>query len=69
MRGETGGVGRPHSRRTVRFTLDLARDQHRFLKRFALDAETDASVVLRALLLILAEDPALARTVMRRLSA
>lgn len=55
--------------RRVRFTLDLARDQHRFLKRFAVDAETDASVVVRALLALLAEDDAIARRVLRQLAA
>lgn len=54
--------------RPVRFTLDLAREQHRFLKLFAVNAETDASVVVRALLTLLAEDAALARRVLRRVS-
>lgn len=56
------------SNRPVRFTLDLAREQHRFLKLFALDAETDASVVVRALLALLAEDAVIAQRVLRRLS-
>jgi hypothetical protein len=54
--------------RPVRFTLDLAREQHRFLKLFAVDAETDASVVVRTLLALLAEDAALARRVLRRVA-
>lgn len=54
--------------RSVRFTLDLARDQHRFLKRFAVDAETDASVVMRALLTLLAEDAAIARRILRQVA-
>jgi hypothetical protein len=53
----------------VRFTLDLAREQHRFLKRFALDAEANASVVMRTLLSILQDDKAFARTVIARVQA
>jgi hypothetical protein len=53
----------------VRFTLDLARPQHRFLRRFALDAETDASVVVRTLLAMLEEDSSLAKRVLREVSA
>lgn len=55
--------------RQVRFTLDLAREQHRFLKRFAVDAETDASVVMRALLTLLAEDATIARRILRQLAS
>lgn len=55
--------------RSVRYTLDLARDQHRFLKRFAVDAETDASVVMRALLTLLAEDAAIARRILRQVAS
>lgn len=50
--------------RRVRFTLDLTLEQHRFLKRFAFDAETDASVVMRALLALLQADEKLARRVL-----
>jgi len=56
----------PSSAGRIRITLDSAREQHRFLKSFALDAECDASSVLRTLLALLGEDPALARTVMSR---
>jgi hypothetical protein len=42
--------------RPVRYTLDLAPAQHRFLKRLALDLETDASLIVRALLSRLEED-------------
>ena len=56
--------GRPRQReRRVRYTLDLDRSQHRFLRQFALDAEVDASAVMRALLRLLAEDEALAKRV------
>jgi hypothetical protein len=47
----------------VRYTLDLSREQHRFLKRFAFDAETDASVVMRAMLALLQHDERFARRV------
>jgi len=53
--------------RPIRYTLDLAREQHRFLKQFALDAEADASEVMRALLHLLEDDPGLASTVRARL--
>jgi hypothetical protein len=49
---------RPETR--VRFTLDLDRDRHRFLKRFALDAEVDAARVMKALLDELRDDHSLA---------
>lgn len=62
-------VLQPTAAQRVRFTLDLAREQHRFLKHFALDAEVDASVVVRVLLLILQEDEALAERVLQRLAA
>ncbi len=44
----------------VRYTLDLSKEQHRFLKQFALDAEADASAILRALLALLQTDQELA---------
>lgn len=58
----------PASDRRVRFTLDLARPQHRFLKQFALDAEADASVVLRVLLSFLEEDGTLTKRVLARIT-
>jgi hypothetical protein len=54
--------------RRVRFTLDLARSQHRFLKQFALDAESDASVILRMLLSLLEEDRVLTKRVLARIA-
>lgn len=41
---------------TVRFTLDLEKEQHRMLKSFALSNDVKASVVLRVLLKRLEED-------------
>jgi hypothetical protein len=47
----------------VRYTLDLSREQHRFLRRYAFEAELDASVVMRALLALLQNDETVARKV------
>jgi hypothetical protein len=49
--------------RRVRYTLDLSREQHRFLRRYAFDAEIDASVVMRTLLALLQNDDTVARKV------
>ena len=51
----------------VRFTLDLSRKQHRFLKKLAFEEEVNASAVVRALLAQLEEDEALAEAVEARL--
>lgn len=48
-------------------TLDLSREQHRFLRQFALDAESDASSILRALLALLKDDRVLAESVVERI--
>jgi len=42
--------------RRVRFTLDLEPETHKNLKRFALEADADASEVMRALLALLYTD-------------
>jgi hypothetical protein len=47
----------------IRFTLDLQRHQHRFLKQFAVEAEVDAARVMRVLLDHLRDDPELAQRV------
>ena len=52
----------------VRFTLDLNKSQHKFLKLFALELETDASVVVRALLKHLESDPQLADSIQLELT-
>jgi hypothetical protein len=49
--------------RRVRYTLDLSREQHRFLRRYAFEAELDASVVMRTLLALLQNDETVARKV------
>lgn len=56
--GFPGQTATPH-----RFILDLEPELHRFLKRFALDTEADASVVLRTLLNRLRDDAELAQQV------
>lgn len=58
---EKGGGGR------VRVTVDLSREQHRFLRQFALDNGADGMKVLRALLVELEEDEALVERVRERL--
>jgi hypothetical protein len=57
---------RPRPEKPVRFTLDLDRDRHQFLKQYALRLETDASRVVRALLDQLRADDALADRVRER---
>ena len=52
----------------VRVSLDLSKEQHKALKIFAVEAETDASAVLRTLLLRLEEDEELAGAVREALS-
>ncbi len=47
----------------IRFTLDLNKSQHRFLKLFALEAESDASVVVRTLIKHLENDSQLAESI------
>jgi len=53
----------PRPAKPIRFTLDLDRDDHQMLKRFAVSIEADASQVMRALLDQLRDDPDLARRV------
>lgn len=59
-----GAATAPTRGRRVRYTLDLSPEQHRALKRFAFDAEADASAIVRALLAELGSDPALAGRVL-----
>ncbi len=53
----------PRPEKPIRFTLDLQRHQHRFLKQFAMEAEIDAARVMRTLLDQLRDDPELAQRV------
>lgn len=55
--------------RKVRFTLDLEPEQHKQLKRFALEAEADASEVLRALLTLLHSSTAVRNEVLTAISS
>lgn len=52
----------------VRISVDLPKEQHRFLRRFALDADADGMRIVRALLSELEEDTRLAERVRDRLS-
>ena len=49
--------------RRIRYTIDLDGRLHRVLKLYALDAGVNASEVIRALLRLLEQDPALAERV------
>ncbi len=50
-----------------RITVDLPIPEHKFLRDFAYDNETDGMRVMRALLLELRDDPTLQSQVLRRL--
>jgi hypothetical protein len=63
------GAGSVGGRRegTKRITVDLPRDEHKFLRDFAYDADSDGMRVVRALLMELRDDPELSGRVMDRL--
>lgn len=58
----------PPRARRVRYTLDLEPEQHKNLKRFALEAEADASEVMRALLALLHTDTGVRNAVLTAIS-
>lgn len=58
---------KPPRVRRVRFTLDLDPEQHKALKRFALEADADASEVMRTLLAQLQTDTVLRNAVLTAL--
>jgi len=57
------GVSRRRVAGPARFTVELPRDQHRFIKQFALSADSDASTVTRILFRQLESDPDLAERI------
>lgn len=58
----------PRRGKPVRYSLDLSPEQHKFLKRFSLEAEVNSSLVMRKLLELLEEDERLANRVIQQLS-
>ena len=52
----------------TRYTLDLTREQHRFLKRFALEIDVEASKVMRVLHQLFQTDRDLSSRVTRELT-
>ena len=71
--GSTGlgsaGTGSARAGRegTKRITVDLPRSEHKFLRDFAYDNDTDGMRVVRALLLELRDDPGLSSRVLARM--
>ena len=63
-----GIAAKPQRTRKVRYTLDLEPEQHKNLKRFALEADADASEVMRALLALLYTDPQVRNAVLTAIS-
>jgi hypothetical protein len=60
-------VKRAEVAKPVRISVDLPKEQHKFLRRFALDADVDGMRIVRALLSELEEDTRLAQRVRDRL--
>jgi hypothetical protein len=67
--GETPAMGSAGTGRegTKRITVDLPRSEHKFLRDFAYDNDTDGMRVVRALLLELRDDPGLSPRVLARM--
>jgi hypothetical protein len=63
-RAGSTGTGREG---TKRITVDLPRSEHKFLRDFAYDNDTDGMRVVRALLLELRDDPGLSPRVLARM--
>ncbi len=63
-------TGRPRTKpdRMVRVSVDLPRSDHKFLRDFAYDAESDGMSVMRTLLEEMREDEDLAERVLDRLT-
>ena len=69
-RGSSTGTGSAGTGRegTKRITVDLPRSEHKFLRDFAYDNDTDGMRVVRALLLELRDDPGLSPRVLDRMA-
>jgi hypothetical protein len=68
-KGATVGKTDPNvPRETTRFSLDLDRAKHKEFKKFAINEETDASVIGRILVDLLLESDSLKKHVTERLS-
>lgn len=65
--GPTTSGAEKTERKTKRITVDLPRGEHKFLRDFAYDNDTDGMRVVRALLLELRDDPDLSSRVLGRL--
>lgn len=61
------GVIPPYIGPEKRFTVVLSNDQHRFVKRFAVDHNSDASTITRTLFTMLQSDMAFADLVLARI--
>jgi hypothetical protein len=69
--GETPATGSARAagrEGTKRITVDLPRSEHKFLRDFAYDNDTDGMRVVRALLLELRDDPGLSPRVLGRMA-
>ena len=62
------GSARAAREGTKRITVDLPRSEHKFLRDFAYDNDTDGMRVVRALLLELRDDPGLSSRVLGRMA-
>jgi hypothetical protein len=63
----TSLVGSPSVGPDKRFTVVLRNDQHRFVKRFAVDHNSDASTITRTLFTMLQSDKAFADLLLARI--
>lgn len=61
----TPSIAEPKTAATTiqRFMVNLPKAQHRFIRKFALDNDTDVSTIVRSLLQRIEDDPAFAEEV------
>ena len=52
-----------HPSQVQRFTINLPKDQHRFIRQFALASDSDVSTIIRLLLSRIESDPVFAEDV------